>query len=197
MVDNRIDDGRKLIAELVRDGFDVTVAFWILTSEEGLWHLYIGSTSAEAENIGDNYRRIYACLRQVPNPSVSFSEINLVHPTNPIARDAIAARDRYPGRIPTRYRGKRLGNLTVDEAYIYPRASGEMTRNEVLQTVASLMNRSGALQPSVVTFRDGSAIQAIPVGIDLHPPSTVRVAFHDVVAGTDRVVPADDVVNIQ
>jgi hypothetical protein len=41
--------------------------------------------------------------------------------TNPIAQDAIAWRDRYPGRVPTRYHGKRLGNLAVEEAYIYPK----------------------------------------------------------------------------
>ena len=35
LVDERIDDGRSLLAGLVEDGFDVTVAFWAKTSEEG------------------------------------------------------------------------------------------------------------------------------------------------------------------
>jgi hypothetical protein len=47
LVDNRIEDGQKLLAELLKAGFDVNVAFWVRTSEEGLWFLYIGSTSVE------------------------------------------------------------------------------------------------------------------------------------------------------
>ncbi|HUY32370.1 MAG TPA: hypothetical protein VMV69_06285 [Pirellulales bacterium] len=197
LVDDRIDDGRKLIAELVRDGFDVTAAFWIKTSEEGLWRLYIVSKSVDTAKIGEGYLPVYACLRRIPDPCIALSDIRLVNATNPIARDAITVRDRYPGRIPARFQGKRLGNLAIEEAYIYPPASGQMTRSEVLQTAAGLMNRTGALQPSIVTFRDGSSMQAIPVGIDMQSPGTVRVVLHDIAAGADRVVSADDVVNIQ
>jgi hypothetical protein len=95
LVDNRIDDGRELVSELVRDGFDVAVAFWVKTSEEGLWFLYIGSTSVHAERLGNAYGAVYACLRRLPNPPFSLSEIKLVQAHNPIARDAIAARPRF------------------------------------------------------------------------------------------------------
>ncbi len=120
LVDPPLEDGRKLIAELRRDGFDVTVAFWVRTTEEGLWHLYIGSNSVGAERLGDAYSIVYACLRRMPNSSISLHQINLVHPTNSIALDAIAVRDQNPGRTATHYEGKRLGNLAIEEAYIYP-----------------------------------------------------------------------------
>ncbi len=197
LVDDRIDDGRKLIAELVRDGFDVTAAFWIKTSEEGLWRLYIVSKAVDTAKIGQAYLPVYACLSRIPDPCISISDIKLVNSTNPIARDAIAVRDRYPGRIPSRFQGKRLGDLAIDEAYIYPAASAPMARIEVLQTVAGLMNRTGAVQPSIVTFRDGTSMNAIPVGIDMQHPGTVHVVLHDIAAGANRVVSADDVVNIQ
>ena len=196
LVDNRIDDGRELISELVRDGFDVTVAFWVNTSEEGLWFLYIGSTSVHAERLGGAYGAVYACLRRLPNPPFSLSEIKLVDAHNPIARDAIAVRDRASTRIPIRYRGKRLGNLSIDEAYIYPR-SGSMTPNEVAQTVLGLMKRTGAVQPSVVKLRDGSSLRAIPHGIQGGVPGEMQIVLLDVVNNTDLTVPADDVVEIQ
>jgi hypothetical protein len=197
LVEDRIDDGRKLLAELLRDDFDVTVAFWAKTSEEGLWFLYVGSTTFAPERLGDAYRTAYDCLRRIADPCIALSEIKLVEATNPIARDAIAVRDRYPARIPTRYRETRLGNLSFDEAYIYPRNIGPLTVDDVLQRVAALMNRTGVLEPSVVTLRDGSAIQAVPVGIHMHSPGAVRIVLLDRATNTEQVVLADDVVNIQ
>ncbi|MGD0896911.1 MAG: hypothetical protein ABR915_03685 [Thermoguttaceae bacterium] len=196
LVDNRIDDGRGLIAWLVHDGFDVAVAFWAKTSEEGLWFLYLGSTSIEVEKLGSAYSTVYACLRRLPGASLSLSEIKLVHAQNPIARDAIAVRDRVSTRIPIRYQGKRLGNLPIEEAYIYPR-SGAMTPNEVVQTVLALMRRAGAVQPSVVSLRNGSSFHAVPHGIQGGLPGEVQIVLRDVASDTDRVIPAGDVMEIQ
>lgn len=198
LVDEQIENGRDLIAELVEDGFDVTVAFWARTSEEGLWFLYIGSTSVGVHSLGEAYRRAYACLRRLTNTWIALSEIKLVHATNPIAQEAIVIRDKFPGgRLPTRIGGKRLGNLSIEEAYIYPRASGQMTTSEVLQTVIGLMNRTGAVQPSIVTFSDGSKIQAIPAGINMNSPGTTQIMLLDVVSGTNRTVTPTEIVNIQ
>jgi hypothetical protein len=192
-----VEDGRRFIGELVRDGFDVTAAFWVKTAEEGLRHLYVGSNFVDTESLGEAYQRAYACLRRVPDPGFGLSEIKLVPAGNPIVREAIAVRDRFAGRAPTRFRGERLGNLLIEEAYIYPKAMGPMTRHEVLQTVARLMDRSGVLQPSIVTLADGSTIQAIPNAMDMPSPGVVQIAFHDVYTGQDRVVLAEDVTNIQ
>jgi hypothetical protein len=197
LVDNRIDDGAKLLAELVRSGFDVTVAAWVRTREEGLWFLYIGSNSASPENVADAYRTVYVCLRNIPDSSVGISEIKLVHASNPIARDALAVRDRSSGRMPIRYRGKALGNLALEEAYVYPPMAGPMTPADVLQTVLGLMNRRGRLQPSTVTLRDGTAIRAIPTGIRMRQPGDVQVTLLDPDTNAERAVEADEVVNIQ
>ena len=196
LVDNRIDDGRSLLAKLVGDGFDVTVAFWVKTSDEGLWFLYIGSTAAEAKLLGDAYQRVYACLSQLVSPSIELSDIKLIHSTSPIARDAVAVRDRLPARVPTKYLGKRLGNLSIEEAYIYPQSIGPMTRDEVLQTVVKLMSRAGAQQPSVVTLSDGTTITGVPTAITGQSRANVRVLFRDD-AGSEKAVSPEDVENIQ
>jgi len=44
----------------------------------------------------------------------------LVNDRNPIVQEAVEVRDRDSARTPTRYRGKRLGGLSITEAYIYP-----------------------------------------------------------------------------
>jgi len=196
LVDNRTEDGRKLLAELAQDGFDVTVAFWVKTSEEGLWSLYIGSPAVNAKELGNAYRRIYACLSRIPEASIALSEIKLINSQDPLAQAATSQRDRYAWRLATRYQGSHLGPLSIEEAYFYPSARAPMSRNDVLQTVAALMNRTGALHPASFTLRDGSSIQAIPVGIDMKLPGTVHIVVRDITSNIERQIPADDVENI-
>jgi len=197
LVEDRIADGEKFIAELIRDGFDVTVALWAKTSEEGLWFLYVGSSSVQAGNIGVSYRRAYECLSRVPSASIRLSEIKLVAATNPIAEEAIAVRDRYPARLPTRFQGTRLGNLSIEEAYIYRRDAGPMTSSDVMLAVTTLMNRTGILQPSLVTLRDGTSIRAIPVSIQMRQPGDVQIVFQNVDTNSEQTIAADDVANIE
>jgi hypothetical protein len=130
LVESQIDDGRRLVDQAVRDGFDVSVAFWVKTSEEGLWQLYIASPSVDEGRLGQAYRKVYASLSKTPDSWISPSDIKLINVENPIAQDIIAARDRHPAKIPTRYRGKRIGNLSIVKAYIYP----PLVRSEVVQT---------------------------------------------------------------
>jgi hypothetical protein len=195
LVDDQVDEGKSLITGLVDDGFDVSVAFWVKTSEEGFWFLYIGSTSMRTMSLADAYRAVYGVIRRIPSTRLSLSNVKLVDPDNPIAKSAREIRDRYPARLPSRYHGRRLGNMTIEEAYLYPRA-GFMTRTEVLQTVTGLMNRTGVLAPSLVTLRDGTQIQAVPVGIQMNNPGAIQVVFLDLVASANRSIPVDDVVGI-
>ena len=41
--------GLRLVEQLLRDGFPVSVAFWVRTSEGGLWNLYIASPEVDQE----------------------------------------------------------------------------------------------------------------------------------------------------
>src|SRR5437868_15540683 len=94
LVENQIDDGWRLLAELVRDGFDISVAFWARTSEEGLWFFYVASPSVTAGKIDEAYRTVYRSLSRLQGISISISEIKLLHSSNPIAREAAEVRDR-------------------------------------------------------------------------------------------------------
>lgn len=41
LVENRVDDGARIVEKLRESGFDVAAAWWMKTSEEGQWFLYI------------------------------------------------------------------------------------------------------------------------------------------------------------
>lgn len=123
LVENKIDDGLALIRQLWRDQFKVEVAFWVKRTEEGLWYLYIATSSVTAEKLNAAYRVVYAALTKISGCSVLPHEVKVITFTDPIARDAVALRDRSPTPIrePKRYLGKRLGNLATEELCLYPR----------------------------------------------------------------------------
>jgi len=132
LVDDRGYDGTRLLDQLGRDGFDVTVGFWAKTSEEGSWFLYIGSNLIiKGKAIGPAYGTLYLSLSKIPVQNLSLSEIQLIPADDPIAVAAREVRDRYPSLTPVKYRGERLGNLAIEEAYIYPSNSLYLTINAV------------------------------------------------------------------
>ena len=149
LVGSQFDDGRRLVGQVVRDGFDVSVAFWVKTSEEGLWHLYLASPSVDEGTLVEAYRKVYASLSKIPDSAVSISDIKLINDENPIAQDVIAIRDRYPARVPRRFRGKRIGNLSIVEAYIYP----PPVRLETVQTAAKHGARVYLLEDGVAVVK--------------------------------------------
>jgi hypothetical protein len=120
LVDSRVDDGEAIVDQLMRDNFQVTVAFWVKPGEDARWHLYIASPMVNAEKPGQAYPALYASLSKIPNSSVQLSEIKLVNDANPIARDAIMLRRQYPGMMPNKFPGKCLGDVPIEEAYVYP-----------------------------------------------------------------------------
>jgi hypothetical protein len=121
LVTSHIDDGRRLLEQLDRDRFPVSVAFWVKRSDEGSWRLYIASPTFDQERFGESYRNLYSSLDRLKglSDSVSPADISLITDTSPIAKDAQDIRDRYPSRNPVGYRGERLGDLSIYEAQIY------------------------------------------------------------------------------
>jgi hypothetical protein len=121
LVENKIDDGQRLLNELVRNQFEVSVAFWAKRSEEGLWHLWIASSAVDANHAGEALSKVYAAMTKIPDCQVTPMDISVVNNMSPIAMDAIAVRDRRPSRKLVRFSGRRLGNLETQEGFIYPR----------------------------------------------------------------------------
>jgi hypothetical protein len=120
LVENQIDDGAKVVEKLRESGFDIVAAWWMKESEEGLWFLYLASKEVNEKGIKAAYRTIHTVMAGLGQLWVDRFEVKLVGPENPIAKDVLGILARYPGRLPTRYGGKRLGNVSVDDSYIYP-----------------------------------------------------------------------------
>ncbi len=119
LVDKQIEEGGQVIAELHRCGFDVTAACWLKSSEDSQWFFYIASTEVDRVGLVAAYRVVYLTIQRMQHLWLDPFEVKLIGGNNPIAKDIVDFQKRYPARIPTRFRGTRLGAVSVDEAYIY------------------------------------------------------------------------------
>ena len=122
LVSEQIADGRRLLQRLAEENVAVTAAGWVKESESGHWYLYI-ATSLVTDGVAtrEAYGRIYAVMRQMPPPFwVEPSEVKAIAPSSPRAEAMAYLHTRYPGRDPIRYDGYRLGDVSVEGAYIYP-----------------------------------------------------------------------------
>jgi hypothetical protein len=136
LVDKWIDDGRKLVEELPRRGFDVSAAAWLKASENGKWYFYLVSPLVDSEGIFNASMRLHPLVRARAAPVapvwIDPMEIRLIGPSHPLARDVLAALSRAPDpRVsPRRWRGTWLGNMSIEAAYLYPPADDHALAEE-------------------------------------------------------------------
>jgi hypothetical protein len=123
LVEKQINDGLRLIHRLADQGVLVAAAGWVKEIESGQWFLYL-ATSLVGEDGATlpAYRRVNRVIREMQKNGFSIDplEIKVIGPHDPIAKDMLAQRGNYYASFPARFNGSRLGELAVDEAYIYP-----------------------------------------------------------------------------
>jgi hypothetical protein len=174
LVDEQIDDARKLINQLLEDGFDVAGAAWVKPTEGDRWLLYIVSKAVDEGPLAAAYRALYPALQRLELTWFALGGIKLIGVSNPIARDILDIQRRFPSQRPTRTRGPRLGELAVDETYVYPAP----VRPEEKWRVVSIMvyPEGGGPEAYCVEFwpREPAAIVA-PGGQPQRVPRPARV----------------------
>ena len=198
LVESWVEDGRTLLNQLMKDGFNTTAAFWVKLAEKESRVLYIAADVPPGKTSSHVYADFYPSLMKLPTAELMDSKVKVIATTDPIAQAAIAIRDRYPGRMATRYRGDRLGPLAIEEAYIYPgtTAGGVMTPNEVLLTVTGLMNRTGPVRPSIVTLADGTSFNGIPSGLNWLEGGSLKLTFTDVKTSQKRQLEVGEILSV-
>jgi hypothetical protein len=105
---------------LIHDNFDVTAAFWLKTSEEDWWHLYVASTVTDERGPIEAYGTLHTSLRQLSGTTLSVTDVKLIGASNPITVDVLKAQTRYSGSEPIHFDGSYLGGTFVEDALLYP-----------------------------------------------------------------------------
>jgi hypothetical protein len=197
LVDEAIEEGHDLIMKLIGEGCDVKVAFWARKRDGRLWSLYIATKPVAKASREDLWGVVLDAMEQVRPRTFDLTSLSLIQPKSPSATAAMkASQTRHPHRA-TRLLECTLGDLPIDEAYIYPKPTGTMGRGTVAHQVADLMTGTGDSEPSLVILRDGTRINAVPVGMQRTTAGGVDVVWHDVDADVDRSISADEVADIQ
>ena len=185
------------------DGNPVQAAFWVKTAEEGIWFLYVVTDLIDREGPAAAYRAVHYALNQFGTSWISSSEIKVIGPNNPIAEDVLAVMTRHPGRLATRFGGKMLGSMAVDQTYLYPphfftfSQANPMTTEEIGREVVRLMNRGpGILQPSRVALRDGTAFTGVPFSLEIGAQQAMVARFLADGESAPRVVQIDAITSI-
>ncbi len=123
LVERQIQEGQTLLDRLTYERVAVTAAAWVKESDGGDWYLYLATPLVgEDEDTAPASRRVNAVVRQMEKEGFGMDPFHkkIIGPHDPIARDLVAHRKARPGGPPTRFGGFRLGELYVDEAFIYP-----------------------------------------------------------------------------
>jgi hypothetical protein len=120
LVDRTIDDGQKLVLQLARDGFDLTAAFWLKTTEDNWWHLYVASKVVDETGPAGAYRAVQVSLQRLPGTTISLGDVKLIGAGHPLAREVVRILKRSPVRTPARQWGVLLDGVVAEEIYIYP-----------------------------------------------------------------------------
>jgi hypothetical protein len=114
--------GEQLLRHLQGAGFPVTAAAWIKEPDVRDWYLFIASPKVEDLGPLEAYSIVGEAYRQLPaSPWFDPFRIRLIGATNPVAKDLAAFESKYASSAasPLRFYGPRLGDLSVEGAYIY------------------------------------------------------------------------------
>jgi hypothetical protein len=120
LVSYRIDDGRKLLNRLLDDGLEVSAAFWMYTTDNESWGLYIASPSMESIGIKASYMILARAMKELPGLRIDSFEVTLLEPTRPLAAAIIDYITTLPAESDAWIERTTCNGVYVEIAYIYP-----------------------------------------------------------------------------
>jgi hypothetical protein len=115
----QLDAGARLVNEFDKYA-PVRAAFWLKPRDEGEWYLYLASDQIDDSNFDVAYGEVLRLTGKTPTPWLDPLQVKVISADAPLAKAVLAILARYPGKVPTRYQGRELGGVPVEEVYIYP-----------------------------------------------------------------------------
>ena len=116
LVEQQIDDGRKLLEQLDAQRFPVSAALWYCWPETARWSLVIVSPIADTKGPNYGYTRIQKALGNAETTSLSLDDITLVGRQDPeFIELRIAVGTPWPESVGGRARPAR----SFEDSYVY------------------------------------------------------------------------------
>jgi hypothetical protein len=98
----------------------VQSAFWLKAWDEGIWWLYVASEQITDENFDVGYGEVLRIADELHDPWFDPFQVKLIGADDPLAKAALALRQRFPGRRPARAFDQAFGGESIEEVYVYP-----------------------------------------------------------------------------
>ena len=203
LVGDQIDAGRWFVERFAADGNPIQAAFWAKTADEGNWFLYVATDRVDRDGPAATYRAVHDSLQKLRKPRINSSDIKVISPNRPIAREILAAMPSDPGWLTSRYNGHSLCIDDFEQTYIYPARffkftpNSTMTTEDVGQAILRLMSRgSGTLDPSRVDLKDGTTFKGVPFSLQLGSQKALEAQFIADGEAAPRVVRVDQIASI-
>jgi hypothetical protein len=138
LVDDMIEDGRRLTRRLVQEGVPLLAAFWLKrSSEDRCFRLYL---STPLYNLQDQTSRIAAhaeltrVFRMLTFVELGSDDVQLLGEHDPTTAEVVRILQAYGGIRPRRIRDGRFGPEWYANCYVYPSpkrlAHAELTDEE-------------------------------------------------------------------
>jgi hypothetical protein len=119
LVTEETDAGAELVRRLQKS-MPIETAFWLNPSADGKWELIIATSEVDAGNYDNGYGEILRLVQEMRTPYIDPFQVRLIGSDDPLTKAAVEMNRKFPGPVPTRFRGKYFGGVPVEEVYIYP-----------------------------------------------------------------------------
>jgi hypothetical protein len=119
LVREQIDAGKRFLDEFEKYA-PVHAAFWLKTSDDSDWYLYVASDQISDQNFDVAYGEVLRLAGEIQDPNFDAFRVKLIGGDNPLARAALDIHQRHPAKVPTWFNGKNFGGMSVERVYIYP-----------------------------------------------------------------------------
>jgi hypothetical protein len=127
LVENRIEEGQRLLDLLEKEGVAVRAACWVKPFERDRWSLYIATPSVDEKGMLGAYLQLVTVLGLMGDGWLTTSDIALVGERHPIVQDALDILRRFPHRKPIPSPRTLVGGISVEEIYVYSPGKVEVT----------------------------------------------------------------------
>jgi hypothetical protein len=126
LVDRDIEEGRRLIEAIIRDGFPLEAAIWFFDSEAGEWRLMLASSLVEEKGPRIAYAWIQPILAGL-SLTITLPDIWLTNSKRDVVRLLSTASPVDPSLPGIRISRSAIGGVYIDDAYVYRLPTAETT----------------------------------------------------------------------
>jgi hypothetical protein len=119
LVNEQIEAGAKVAAEFDKYA-PLAAAFWAKDIEYKDWYLYLASEQINSTNFDLAYGEVVRIFGDKKRPGMDIFQIKVAGLDNPLVKGVCDLQRAYPNVAGSHLWTRRLGEVMVEDAYIYP-----------------------------------------------------------------------------